>query len=134
LADLADRIVHIARKLNARPHRDLGIVPLSPLDALVLRHVDRHPEVSSTQLATDLELQTSNASTVLRRLVDKGLLARHPDPDDRRAARFTLTGTARDSITRLRAEWSRALSDALPETLNPEAVLAVLDALEDSLE
>lgn len=133
LAELADRIVHVARKLTAHPLRNPEIVPLSPLEAMVLRQVDRHPETSSTQLAADLGLRTSNASTVLRSLIEKGLLTRHSDPADRRAARFSLTAAASVSIVRLRAEWSRSLAQALPKDATPDAALAFLEQLDESL-
>lgn len=131
-ADLADRIVHVARKLSAHQYRDPQVVPLSPLEAMVLRHVDRNPGITSTQLADDLELRSSNASTVLRSLVAKELLARMPDPEDRRAAHFALTDTARDSVVRLRAEWSKTLRAMLPDTIDPHAALGVLEALDDA--
>jgi len=133
LVELADRIVHIARKLNARTHQDPQIVPLSPLEALVLRHVDQNPGITSSHLAADLELRTSNASTVLRTLVEKSLLRRESDPDDRRAVRFALTDTAVDSVERLRTQWAESLGAALPGTADPAEALAVLRALEEAL-
>lgn len=133
LVELADRIVHIARKLNARTHQDPQIVPLSPLEALILRHVDQNPRITSSRIAADLELRTSNASTALRALVEKSLLRRESHPEDRRAVRFTLTSTAVDSVERLRAQWTTTLEAALPDTMDPVDALAVLRALEDGL-
>lgn len=134
LADVADRIVHISRFLTARTAANPDIVPVSSLEALVLRHVDRHPGISSSQVAADLRLRTSNASTVLRSLVDKGMLRRENDPADGRAAHFTLTTVARESIRHVRAEWSTMLGAALPAGSDVHGALALLSALEDGLD
>ncbi len=133
LADLADRIVHIARRLNARQQQDPQIVTLSPLEALVLRHVDLNTDISSSQLAADLELRSSNASAVLRSLIEKDLIHRHTDPHDRRGARFELTAAAHDSIDRLRSVWARALGGGALDDLDLGAVLAALTQMESSL-
>jgi hypothetical protein len=118
LIELADRTVHVARKLNARMLQDPQIVPLTPLEAHVVRH---------------LELRTSNASTVLRTLVEKSLLRRESSPDDRRVVRYTLTETAVDSVERLHAQWVADVGAALPDALDPTAALEVLRTLEDAL-
>jgi len=134
LADIADRIVHVARLLTARGFTDTTIVPLSPLEALVVRHVDRHPGITSSQVAADLELRTSNTSTILRGLIEKGMVERSEDAADRRAAHHRLTDDARVSIARLRAEWSRKLGAALPDAIDLDAALDVLTLLENRLE
>ena len=133
LADIADRIVHVARLLTARGFADTTIVPLSPLEALVVRHIDRHPGITSSHVAANLELRASNTSTILRGLVEKGMVARTEDPSDRRAAHFTLTADAHVSIARLRAEWSGKLGAALPATVDLDGALEVLTALENEL-
>lgn len=134
LADIADRIVHIARVLNTRTVDNPNVVPISSLEALVLRHVDRHPGISSSHIAANLQLRTSNASTVLRSLVDKGMLSRANDPSDGRAVHFSPTPLARDSIRHLRAEWSALLGAHLPDGSDTEAALELLSAFEDGLD
>lgn len=134
LADLADRIVHVSRLLTARVTETPEIVPVSSLEALVLRHVDRHPGISSSQIAANLQLRTSNASTVLRSLGEKGMLRRENDPMDGRAAHFVLTDLARDSVRHVRSIWSSMLGSSLPEGADVEATLALLSALEDGLD
>jgi DNA-binding MarR family transcriptional regulator len=125
--------VHVARKLNARMLQDPQIVPLTPLEAHVVRHIDHNPGITSSRLAADLELRTSNASTVLRTLVEKSLLRRESSPDDRRVVRYTLTETAVDSVERLHAQWVADVGAALPDALDPTAALEVLRTLEDAL-
>lgn len=134
LADVADRIVYISRVLTTRIAEHAEIVPVSSLEALVLRHVDRHPGISSSQVASNLQLRTSNASTVLRSLVEKGMLRRENDPADGRGARFALTPLARESVRNVRSIWSSMLGGALPEGADIEATLGLLSALEDGLD
>ncbi len=134
LIELADRIMHVSRKLNVRMQQDPQIVTLTPLEAYVVRHIDHNPGITSSRLAADLELRTSNASTVLRTLVEKSLLHRESSPDDRRVVRYALTDTATASIARLHEQWVTGIGAALPDSVNPAAALEVLRLLEDALE
>lgn len=133
LAELADRIVNISRSLTAPGLVDARIVPLSPLESLVIRYVHRNPRATPSQVAAHVRLHSSNASTVVRELVKKGLLERTPDAQDRRTAHLTLTAEALDSVARLRAEWSRRLRAALPEATRLDAVLEAVAHLDDAL-
>ena len=133
LADLADRIVHVARRLTARANANPAVTRLSTLEAMALRHVDQHPGIASSQLAADLELRTSNASTVLGSLVDRGFLHRANDPDDRRAAHFTLTDEARHSVALVRADWSARLREHVPDSADLDALRDLLDTIGEAL-
>lgn len=136
LADLADLAVHLTRRLEARTFDDPRIVPLSPLESLVLRHVDRHPGISPSQLATDLALRSSNASAVLRSIESKGLLRRSPDPQDARQVHVHPTAAADAGITRVRAEWAHRLSALAREESTEDLATAVrvLSAAVDALD
>jgi DNA-binding MarR family transcriptional regulator len=66
--------------------------------------------------ATDLAEQTghdvSTISRHLRSLEDDGLLARTPDPDDRRASLLEVTASGRDYLDRAVAVRTAMLADA----------------------
>lgn len=134
LIELADRIVHVARKLNVRMQQDPQIITLTPLEAHAMRHIDHHPGITSSRLAADLELRTSNASTVLRSLVEKNLLQRENSTEDRRVVRYVLTDTAAETIRRLHEHWVAGLGSAIPDSVDPGAALEILRLLEDALE
>jgi DNA-binding MarR family transcriptional regulator len=58
---------------------------------IALRMVGRFPGVSAGRLATILALHPSTLTGILQRLVDRGLVARVPDPKDRRRVHLELT-------------------------------------------
>ena len=45
LVRLADAVLHVERKLRAYPLQDPAVAPLSPLECLVLLHIDANPGV-----------------------------------------------------------------------------------------
>src|SRR3546814_14327667 len=68
VVQLADTVLHVARKLRAYSLKNPGVVPLSPLESLVLLHVHRRPGVSPSDLAQELALRSSNTATAVRGL------------------------------------------------------------------
>ena len=81
---------------------------------LVIRIVGRHPGIAAGHIAEILHVHPSTLTGVLRRLVGRGLLVRHTDPDDGRRALFGLTA-AGEKLDELRsgtieAKVRRALS------------------------
>lgn len=112
VVELADATLRLSRKLRAYSLRSPEIVPLSPLESLVLLHVHEHPGISPSCLAQDLALRSSNAATALRGLVEKGQVERKPDPADKRAAHLHLTPLAARSIETVRRSWQELLAPA----------------------
>lgn len=68
---------------------------LSPTDLWLLDGVVRHGPVRMGDLATWQGVDKSTMTTQLRRLVDKGLVAREPSPADRRVALVRATEEGR---------------------------------------
>ncbi|MDR6198146.1 DNA-binding MarR family transcriptional regulator [Microbacterium sp. SORGH_AS428] len=111
LADLADVVLSVARKIHARTSEASDAIPLTPLEALAMQHIDRRPGITSSEFAADLSLKSSNASAALRELERKGLVRRDPDPLDRRTVRVTATARAHENLLRVRGAWTKLLSD-----------------------
>jgi DNA-binding MarR family transcriptional regulator len=61
------------------------------------------PPPSTKQLAQQLDIDPANASTLVTRLSQRGLVDRAPAPDDRRRRVLTLTEEGREVWDRLRA-------------------------------
>lgn len=129
LVELAELTQHLARKLRGYLMRDLPVVPLSPLECLVLLHVDRHPGISPSRLAAELSLTSSNTASALRGLIDTGQLERSPDPADRRGACLRVTQDAATSIVLVRRFWRELLSDADVTEDEVRAALRTLQAV-----
>lgn len=101
----------------------------------VLRDVAEHPGTRIGEVARRLALRPNTVSTLVRTLVDKGLLERQVDPRDGRAGTLHLAngrdarrdrraerrvGVLAGELARLDDDELRALTDALPvlERLN----------------
>lgn len=124
LAELADLVLAVARALQARPSID-GVVPLTPTEAAVLRHLDRRPGDSPSAVADALGLQRSNLSTALRTLETKGLVERAHGRDGRSVA-VRPTALAEESVARLRNHWAAVLGEVAPDTDRLRAAVDVL--------
>ena len=62
---------------------------------LVVRLVGRRPGISAGELADLLRVHPSTLTGVLRRLEERGFIARKADPEDRRRAVLTLTSAGK---------------------------------------
>lgn len=86
---------------------------LSPTDLWLLDGVVRHGPVRMGDLASWQGVDKSTVTSQLRRLVDRGLVARDPSPSDRRVVLVRATGEGR----RLQESVSRAGARVLEEVV-----------------
>ena len=77
LADLAELLVYVARKLRTHGHDDDRIVRLTVTESAVMRYVGKHPGATPSEAARATGIQRSNVSAALRELEAKG--GRDPD-------------------------------------------------------
>lgn len=130
LRELADTIVHIARKLHTHTSHNSLVVSLSSLEGLLLMNIERQPGMTPSELSQLLALRSSNTAAALRGLAEKGMVVRQPDPQDKRVVRLYITPIAADSIMAVHRGWTELLKqanipdDKLEETVN---VLVMLD-------
>lgn len=80
-------------RLSALLSDALTDAPLSPGDFGVTSALRLTEPVRPSDLAAVLGMRPTTMSNYLRRLADRGLIAREPDPHDGRAARVRLTAT-----------------------------------------
>jgi DNA-binding MarR family transcriptional regulator len=85
-------LVHALEVRSKRMSRTMGVT--GP-QRLVLRVIGQRPDATAGDIARMLDLHASTLTGVLARLEERGMLARHVDPGDRRRARFTLTAAGR---------------------------------------
>ena len=131
----------VGRVLRRSVRRRFPLPLLSDSQVGLLRTVERMPGISSGAVADHLQVAPSTASTLLRELLDLGLVRREVDDRDRRASRLWLTDAARDglgvwatvreevveaALLRLSEQDRRVLAEALP------AVRRLVDELEAS--
>ena len=129
----------VRRRLRRGARAVVGGEPLRGAQIELLRVVETQPGIGVGEAASALHLAPNTVSTLVGELVALGLLARRPDPGDRRAARLELTAAAHDRIRRFRDERDRLLAAALAQLDADDitalrASLPALERLLDTLE
>jgi DNA-binding MarR family transcriptional regulator len=127
-ADLAAAWGGARRRLRRGARAVVGGEPLTGAQVELLRLVEAQPGIGVGEAAGALHVAPNTVSTLVGQLVGHGLLARRPDPGDRRAARLELTAAATDRIRRFRDERDRLLAAALAE-LDADDVAALRASL-----
>lgn len=127
-ARLRTAVGRLARR--GRPTR-VG-AELTLTEAAVLATTARNGPVGLSWLAREEGMNPTMLSRVVWRLEDAGLLARRPDPGDRRAALVAATAAGRRLHDRIRAERTDALSQLIEHLGAAEraALAAALPVLE----
>ncbi|VTR78947.1 hypothetical protein CHMI_03735 [Cellulomonas hominis] len=125
LADLADAVLDLARKLDAT-QASLRDVPLTGTETTVIRAVLNRPRSTPTQVAAATGLRRSNVSTAVRALEAGGLVVREHAAADGRVVELVPTARAEESLRHLRRFWAERLGEA-PESLRAAAVRAAPD-------
>ncbi|WP_437527271.1 MarR family transcriptional regulator [Sorangium sp. So ce726] len=93
-----------------------------------LHLIDQEGPVRVTALATSLGLSASAGSRLVDGLVQRGLLARQEDPEDRRAKTLALTPLGRRFVDQASAERVRVIMETA-RSLPPEISAAILSAI-----
>ena len=81
-----------------------------------------------TDLAVAEGVSQPSMSSLIARLVDRGLVRREPDPDDARAAQLNLTPAGTALVAERRAQRTRRLDMAV-SGLSPDDVARIADAV-----
>lgn len=118
----------VARLLRRNFNRRAQKLGLSQAQWQALAYLSREEGVNQVTLAERLEIQPMTLARLIDRLQDAGLVARQPDPDDRRAFRLYLTAAAQPLLARM---WDLALEtreEAL-SGLTEDKKQALIDAL-----
>jgi DNA-binding MarR family transcriptional regulator len=98
-----------------------------------MRHIDKHPGITPSQIASGVRLKTSNTSAALRSLEAKGFITREADAHDRRAVHIHPTQLAADNLRRVRRVWEALLSPHLSDPAATITTVAFLTRLDESL-
>src|SRR5574341_2207842 len=88
--DLADGLRLAVTRL-ARRLRQQTDVDASPTQVAVLSTIERRGPISLGDLAARERVRPPTVTAAVGRLEERGLVVRHPDPDDRRVVRVEIT-------------------------------------------
>ncbi|GAA3830094.1 MULTISPECIES: MarR family winged helix-turn-helix transcriptional regulator [Amycolatopsis] len=90
------KLVHeFARRLDVHVRRVGEEVGLTPTQVVALRELSE--PITARELASRMSCEASNATFVVDRLEEQGLVQRRPHPTDRRAKEIVLTAAGRDA-------------------------------------
>jgi DNA-binding MarR family transcriptional regulator len=90
---------------------------VTALQYTALTVLERHPNLTSAQLARYSFVTAQSMADMVTALQDQGLIARHRDPDDRRRLVLSLTADGRKLLRRYRGKVS-ALEDEMLTALS----------------
>ena len=112
--------------------RQEGVTPQQHLVLVVVRGHRSFPRVSLNELSDSLKLSQSATSLLVERCVQRGLVEREEDPEDRRRVAIWLTDRGQEVLDRVMAENRRRLA-SLRQDLLAEAFWRELET-EEKLE
>lgn len=96
---LADAFWRVAGRLRRISRETLAPLDITPAHARAVGVLSRHGTMRLSDLAQHLRITPRSTTEVVDALEGSGLLARTPDPDDRRATLVSLTGPGRELAT-----------------------------------
>jgi DNA-binding MarR family transcriptional regulator len=94
-------------------------IGMTALQYTALTVLERHPDLSSAQLARNSFVTAQTMADMVRALEDRGLVERHRDAADRRRLVLALTGDGRALLRRYRSR-VEALERRMLSGLTPE--------------
>ncbi|GGL35349.1 winged helix-turn-helix transcriptional regulator [Phycicoccus endophyticus] len=111
----ADALVteHLSRLFALVVRSHLPDSPVTRGDYTLLALAGKHGPARACELAEAGGLDQSTTSRRVSGLVERGLLARQPDPSDGRAQQIALTTSGRDVLAAGRAQRERLVATAL---------------------
>jgi MarR family transcriptional regulator, transcriptional regulator for hemolysin len=127
-------LARLIRRRFERSVRQAGL-PITRLQAALLIRIARHPGVSQTAAATDLDIEPIALVRMLDRLHEEGLVERRAHPTDRRVRTLWLTPLAWPVVNRI-LEINMAVREEACAGLSPEALhlmMGTLDHMKNNL-
>jgi len=115
------------RRRFERSVRQAGL-PITRLQAALLIRIARHPGLSQTAAASDLDVEPIALVRMIDRLNEEGLVERRPHPTDRRVRTLWLTPLAWPVVNRI-LEINRAVREEACAGLSAEARRLLIETL-----
>ena len=120
--ELRETIGRLVRRLRAEPGPSVGRLA-------VLSRLDRDGPASSSDLAARESIRPQSMAQIVHDLESAGLVARRPDPADRRRAFIELTTVGVDLLQTTRAGRETWLTEVLERELDADERALVHEAL-----
>jgi DNA-binding MarR family transcriptional regulator len=126
-------LTDLTRLFRAEFERRIAVsgLGLTAGEARTLAHVARAEGVRQNVLAERLNIEAMSLSAMIDRLEARGLVAREPDPTDRRAKRVRLTDSADEMLAQV-TSIAKAISNDAAEGIDAADWAAVADVLKQA--
>ncbi len=121
-------VARLIRRRFERSVRQAGL-PITRLQAALLIRIARHPGISQTAAATELDIEPIALVRMLDRLHEEGLVVRRAHPTDRRVRTLWLTPLAWPVVNRI-LEINVMVREEACAGLSPAARDMLMDALD----
>ena len=115
VTELSRVVGRFRRQLRRSAGRNFDAARLTESQSELLWLVGRQPGISVSAAAAELGLVANTASTLVSKLVAKGLLIRTASEADRRVGRLRLTGAAQQVVDSSRTARRAVLAEVLRE-------------------
>lgn len=119
------RMLYLVKQLELaiRSHLDNLLRPagLTALQYTALTVLERHPDLSTAELARDSFVTAQSMADMVTALGDRGLIERHRDRADRRRLVVALTDAGRDLLDRYREQVDALEQQMLAGLTKPQA-------------
>ncbi len=126
--EVLDVVPSIMQAIRAelRAHRSVDI---SVPQMRALGFINHSTAVSLSELADHIGLTLPSMSRMIDGLVERGLVSRTEDPEDRRRVVLCLTGAGRETVETAQAATRAAMAERLA-VLNSDQETAVIEAMD----
>lgn len=122
--ELVDTIFLLGRTMrSAIAHSETEVLPNALVGVLIL--LARAGECRPSELAADMCVSQSSLSRQVRELVERGLVERHPDPDDKRAHIVRCTPAGMEVLEAVRERRTERLTAQLTDWDQQQATDAI---------
>ncbi len=119
-------VLGLRRVVRRRLRAELPGPRLRQTQIELLWVVEQRPGIGVAAAARELHLAGNSVSTLVNQLIDAGMLVRHVDPTDRRAARLELGEAAHRRLAAWRSTRAQLVGQALARL--PEADVAAIES------
>jgi len=108
-------LIEVARLLRRNFNRRAQVLGLSQAQSRALAYLSRQQGVKQVTLADSMDIQPMTLARLIDGLEKLGLVARKPDPCDRRAVRLYLTEGAEPVLAQMRVLAAETRAEALAD-------------------
>ncbi len=110
-------------------------LPITKVQWLLLRVLQRRGAATIGQLAAHLDVRASTMSQMLDRLERSGIVTREQDETDARVKNITLTEAGKETIRRTEEAWRSSLAEPFErlDEADREALVRIMKKLSDQL-